>query len=100
MRRFTHLIGFRFLIFVLAALFVYSQNYDRDAAERKRDAMTQQPRFLDIGEVVSGMVVGEVGAGAGYLAFHLSARVGPTGKVYANEILESALDEWRPGLEN
>ncbi len=27
-----------------------------------------------------------------YLAFHLAARVGPTGKVYANDILEQAVE--------
>ncbi len=42
-----------------------------------------------------GMVVGEVGAGNGYFTFKLSRRVGPTGKVYANEILEGALAELR-----
>jgi ubiquinone/menaquinone biosynthesis C-methylase UbiE len=33
-----------------------------------------------------GMVVGEVGAGQGRFTVHLAARVGPAGKVYANDI--------------
>jgi ubiquinone/menaquinone biosynthesis C-methylase UbiE len=61
---------------------------DFDAIERKRDDKFQQYRLLDIGGVKPGMVVGEIGAGEGYLTFHLAARVGPTGKVYANDIVE------------
>ena len=34
---------------------------------------------------------GEVGAGQGYITFRLSRRVGPAGKVYANDIDRSAL---------
>jgi len=56
--------------------------------EKKRAAMFEQHRLLDIGGVKPGMVVGEVGAGDGYLTFHLAARVGPSGKVYANDIVE------------
>jgi ubiquinone/menaquinone biosynthesis C-methylase UbiE len=37
------------------------------------------------------MVVGEVGAGHGYFTFWLARRVGPAGKVYANDISRSAL---------
>jgi ubiquinone/menaquinone biosynthesis C-methylase UbiE len=64
----------------------FAQNWD--AADRKRDVMFEQYRILDIGGLKPGMVVGEVGAGDGYLTFHLAARVGPTGKVYANDIVE------------
>jgi creatinine amidohydrolase len=61
---------------------------DFDALDRKRDEMLRQYRLLDVGGVKPGMVVGEVGAGDGYLTFHLAARVGPSGKVYANDIIE------------
>jgi ubiquinone/menaquinone biosynthesis C-methylase UbiE len=37
------------------------------------------------------MVIGEVGAGHGYFTFHLSRRVGKSGKVYANDIASRAL---------
>ena len=63
-----------------------TQNWD--ASDRKRDTMFEQYRMLDIGGVKPGMVVGEIGAGDGYLTFHLAARVGPAGKVYANDIVE------------
>jgi predicted RNA methylase len=39
-----------------------------------------------------GMVIGEVGAGTGRVTVWLAVAVGPTGKVYANDIDASALD--------
>jgi ubiquinone/menaquinone biosynthesis C-methylase UbiE len=39
-----------------------------------------------------GLVIGEVGAGRGRLTVHLAARVGTTGKIYANDIDQNALD--------
>jgi tRNA A58 N-methylase Trm61 len=38
-----------------------------------------------------GMIIGEAGAGDGYFTFHLSARVGEKGKIYANDIDKRAL---------
>jgi ubiquinone/menaquinone biosynthesis C-methylase UbiE len=46
---------------------------------------------MDVVGVEPGMVIGEVGAGHGYFTFHLSRRVGNTGKVYANDIAARAL---------
>ena len=55
--------------------------------------------------VKSGMVVAEVGAGQGRYVVHMAARVGDTGKVYANDIAQSKLDFLvsrceREGLDN
>jgi ubiquinone/menaquinone biosynthesis C-methylase UbiE len=41
------------------------------------------------------MAIGEVGAGNGYFALKLARRVGPAGKVYANDIVENFLTETR-----
>ena len=43
-------------------------------------------RIMDAIGLKPGMVIGEMGAGRGRLTVHLAARVGPTGKVYANDI--------------
>lgn len=61
---------------------------DVDAYERTRDADYQEERVLDIVGVRPGMVIGEVGASNGYFALKLARPVGPTGKIYANDILE------------
>jgi len=57
----------------------------------RRDKQLQPEMVLDTIGVKSGMVIGEVGAGEGYLTFKLSARVGSTGKIYANDIKKSVL---------
>ena len=67
---------------------------DRDDISGPRDAL-QQVRALDIAGVKPGMTVGEVGAGRGYYTLKLARRVGPTGKVYAKDIVEDFLAELR-----
>ncbi len=39
-----------------------------------------------------GMIVGDIGAGSGYLSFPMAKLVAPTGKVYAEEIQQEMLD--------
>ena len=51
-----------------------------------RDSVEQPEKVMEATGVKPGMVVGEVGAGAGYFTFWLSRGVGETGKVYANDI--------------
>ena len=43
-------------------------------------------RALDVLKIPKGAVVADVGAGSGYMTVKLSTRVGPTGKVYANDV--------------
>ena len=49
-------------------------------------------RAMDAVGVAPGMVVGEAGAGDGYLTLPLARRVGEAGAVYANDISQRALD--------
>ncbi len=42
-----------------------------------------------------GMMVADVGAGTGYMSIKLARKVGPTGKVYANDIQPEMLDMLR-----
>jgi precorrin-6B methylase 2 len=39
-----------------------------------------------------GMTVAEIGAGTGYVALRMARRVGPSGKVYANDVQPEMLD--------
>ncbi len=57
-----------------------------------RDRIHQPKKVMDAVGLREGMVIGEVGAGSGYFTFHLARRVGDSGKVYANDISQSALD--------
>lgn len=45
--------------------------------------------------ITKGMIVGEVGAGGGRVAVRVARMVGPSGRVYANDITASALDYMR-----
>ena len=46
---------------------------------------------MDVIGIKTGMYVGEVGASGGRVAVRVARRVGPTGRVLANEVAESAL---------
>lgn len=62
-------------------------------ADEPRDAEIQPERVMDLIGNRAGMVVGEAGAGRGYITLKLARRIGPTGRVYANDIDGSALEE-------
>lgn len=64
-----------------------------------RDNHHQPDKVMDVVGVKPGMVIGEVGAGHGYFTFHLSRRVGDSGKIYANDIATRALASIRRKCE-
>jgi ubiquinone/menaquinone biosynthesis C-methylase UbiE len=41
--------------------------------------------------IKSGMTIGEIGAGRGRYTVHIASRIGPTGRIYANDIEENYL---------
>lgn len=55
----------------------------------------QPDRMLDSLRVRRGMMVADIGAGVGYHAFRLSARVGAEGRVYATDIQPEMLSMLR-----
>src|SRR5580693_4766903 len=50
---------------------------------------------LDALALKPGMVVADVGAGTGYMSLRMAKRVGPTGKVYANDLQPEMLRRLR-----
>lgn len=64
---------------------------DVEAFERLANESNPPETILDLVHVRPGMVVGEVGARHGRIAIPLARRVGPSGKVYANDIDAPAL---------
>lgn len=52
----------------------------------ERDTWQRPQEVMDALGIRPGAVVADVGCGSGYFTFHLAARVGPQGKVYAEDI--------------
>jgi len=60
-------------------------------AQSDRDSWQQPEKIMDVIGVKPGMVIAEAGAGRGYFTLKLAARVGPDGKIIANDINPEAL---------
>lgn len=57
-----------------------------EAWEQSTNERQPPDKIMDAIGLKPGMVIGEVGAGRGRFTVHLAVRVGPTGRVYANDI--------------
>jgi ubiquinone/menaquinone biosynthesis C-methylase UbiE len=80
----------------------YAQPMGYQAAEwldRTERVEEEEPeRALEIIKLVKGSTVADVGAGSGYMTVKMAKRVGPTGKVYANDIQPEMIDLLRKRL--
>ncbi len=64
-----------------------------DRPEREAEEAPEQA--LDALGIRAGMVVADVGAGTGYMSLRMARRVGPSGKVYANDLQPEMLQKLR-----
>jgi predicted methyltransferase len=71
----------------IAGIATDAQWLDRPAREEEEEP----ERALELIGITPGIVVADVGAGTGYMTVRLARRVGPTGKVYANELQPAML---------
>lgn len=58
----------------------------------EREAEEAPSMLLKALKLKPGMSIADIGAGSGYLTFPMAQQVGPTGKVYAEEIQQEMLD--------
>jgi predicted methyltransferase len=65
----------------------------------ERDRWQRPEEVLDALGVKPGSIVADVGCGRGYFTMKLAARVGPTGKVYAEDIKDDVLADVRRDAE-
>jgi 2-polyprenyl-3-methyl-5-hydroxy-6-metoxy-1,4-benzoquinol methylase len=72
---------------------VFSCQKGRWSKEWEDKFETFQPsgKIMNVIGVKAGMTVGEIGAGNGRFAVKMAAKVGPSGKVYANDIDDKAI---------
>ena len=86
--------GFALLLAVVAVVPALAQVEQKpEDKSKERDAWQRPVEVMDALGVKAGSVVADVGAGSGYFSFHLAARVGPTGKVYAEDIDPKRLNQ-------
>jgi len=85
-------------IFIVFSLLLFFHSY---IVLGQNDRETWQPpeQIMDSIEVKPGMIIGEAGAGQGYFTFYLAQRVGEKGKVYANDISKSSLNDIQSRLK-
>jgi predicted methyltransferase len=65
---------------------------DTWSSEAARDTAREARRVMDLLGVGPGMTVADVGAGSGYYTVRLSPRVGPSGRVIAQDIIPRYLE--------
>ena len=95
----------RFTASILAFILVMpillpAQEYDWAAIDEEAFEKTQPTeKIMDIIGIKAGMFVAEVGAGGGRVAVRVARRVGPGGRVYANDITDSAIAYMRQRIQ-
>ncbi|MFS0849396.1 class I SAM-dependent methyltransferase [Novosphingobium panipatense] len=60
------------------------------ASETQRDSVNEANVVMDLAKIVPGMSVADIGAGEGYYTVRLAQRVGPQGRVLAEDINQEA----------
>lgn len=76
-----------------------AQDYDwASIDEESFESFQPTEKIMETIGVAEGMSVGEVGAGGGRVAVRVARMVGPSGRVYANDITASALEYMRRRL--
>ena len=86
----------RLTVFLVTAAIMMTCYAERLAARHPgRDDWQQPERMMDSIGVAAGMTIGEPGAGDGYFTLKLAHRVGPEGRIFANDIAAYKLEQLR-----
>jgi ubiquinone/menaquinone biosynthesis C-methylase UbiE len=65
----------------------------------ERETEEEPDKALAAMGIARGSTVADIGAGSGYMTWRMAALVGPTGKVYANDIQQKMLDLLKKNIE-
>jgi ubiquinone/menaquinone biosynthesis C-methylase UbiE len=69
------------------------------STEVQRDSVGEAKKVMDLAQIKRGMTVADIGAGEGYYTVRLSERVGPRGRVLAEDIDRPALQRLGQRIE-
>ena len=77
----------------------------RWSTEEARDRLQEAGRVMDLSGIKPGMTVADIGAGEGYYTVRLAERVGPKGRVLAQDVVPEVRDRladrvYREKLDN
>ena len=77
----------------------------RWSTEEARDRLNEADRVMDLAGIKPGMTVADIGAGEGYYTIRLAERVGPKGRVLAQDVVAGVRDKladrvYRERLDN
>jgi ubiquinone/menaquinone biosynthesis C-methylase UbiE len=64
----------------------------RWSTEEARDRLNEAEKVMDLAGIAKGMTVADIGAGEGYYTIRLAGRVGPKGRVLAQDIVPEVRD--------
>jgi ubiquinone/menaquinone biosynthesis C-methylase UbiE len=65
----------------------------RWSTEQARDQVQEADTVMDLAGITPGMTVSDIGAGEGYYTVRLSGRVGPSGRVLAQDLMPKVRDK-------
>ncbi len=85
--------GFVWFFFMVSCFLLLGQERDSLTLPREVRLNERQPPDLVLKTIgiKPGMIIGEVGAGRGRYTVQIASRIGPSGMVYANDIVEEYL---------
>lgn len=99
-QKITRILFILMLVSLLIPSLSMTQEYDWAAIDEESfESFQPTGKIMDIIGIEEKMIVGEVGAGGGRVAVRVAKRVGPSGKVYANDITASALQYMRDRIK-
>ena len=86
-------LGTFLLLFLTGLAPAGERTFEFEAWEKRINERQPPEAVMKAVGLAPGMVVGEIGAGGGRMTVRLADRVGPEGKIYANDIDEEALEK-------
>jgi ubiquinone/menaquinone biosynthesis C-methylase UbiE len=88
------------LIISVSVLLSKAREYNWAAIDEEAfESFQPTDKIMDVIGISEGMNVGEVGAGGGRVCVRVARRIGPEGRVYANDITASALAYMRERIK-